>query len=126
MRLNPALALSCLVACAGCSQTSSAPSSLPFATTFEGQARAAVAYKIVYGFKGAPDGDTPNGNLIYTGDAFYGTTTTGGGSDLGTLFKLLPSGKETLLYRDVYKRQDQERLAAAVVAVGQQTVGIGG
>jgi uncharacterized repeat protein (TIGR03803 family) len=98
MRLNPALALSCLVACAGCSQTSSAPSSLPFATRFEGQARANVAYKIVYGFKGAPDGDTPNGNLIYTGDAFYGTTTTGGGSDLGTLFKLLPSGKETLLY----------------------------
>lgn len=32
------------------------------------------------------------------GGAFYGTTTTGGGSDLGTLFKLLPSGQETLLY----------------------------
>ena len=98
MRLNPALALSCLVACAGCSQTSSAPSSLPVTTTLEGQPRANVAYKIVYGFKGAPDGDTPNGNLIYTGGAFYGTTMTGGGSDLGTLFKLMPSGKETLLY----------------------------
>jgi uncharacterized repeat protein (TIGR03803 family) len=98
MRLNPALALSCLVAFAGCSQTGGAPSSLPLAATFDGQLRTNITYKIVYGFKGAPDGDTPNGNLIYTAGTFYGTTTTGGGSDLGTLFKLLPSGKETLLF----------------------------
>ena len=32
------------------------------------------------------------------GGAFYGTTGTGGNSDLGTLFKLLASGRETSLY----------------------------
>ena len=32
------------------------------------------------------------------GGAFYGTTTTGGSSNAGTLFKLLPSGRETSLY----------------------------
>lgn len=98
MRLNPAIALSFLVAGAGCSQGGGVPSSLPVAATFVGQSRANVAYKIVYAFKGDPDGDTPNGNLMYAGGAFYGTTTTGGASDLGTLFKLLPSGKVTLLY----------------------------
>jgi uncharacterized repeat protein (TIGR03803 family) len=98
MRLNPTLALACLVACGACSQIGSAPSSPPVTATFDVPSRANVVYKVVYGFKGAPDGDTPNGNLIYTGGAFYGTTTTGGGSDLGTLFKLLPSGKETLVY----------------------------
>jgi uncharacterized repeat protein (TIGR03803 family) len=98
MRLNPAIAFSFLVACAGCSQTGGAPSSLPVTATFDRQSSARVTYKTVYSFKGAPDGDTPNGDLIYRSGTLYGTTTTGGKSDLGTLFKLLPSGRETSLY----------------------------
>ena len=98
MRLYPAIALSSLIACAACSQTGGAPSSLPVGATFARQSSAAITYKTVYSFKGTPDGDTPNGDLIYTGGMLYGTTTTGGKSNLGTLFKLPPSGKETLLY----------------------------
>jgi|HubBroStandDraft_6_1064221.scaffolds.fasta_scaffold08263_3 uncharacterized repeat protein (TIGR03803 family) len=98
MRLNRAIVLSCLVACPACSQTGVTPSSLPAAATFGQQSNAGATYKAVYSFKGSPDGDTPNGDLIYMGDAFYGTTSTGGTSDLGTLFKLLPSGRETSLY----------------------------
>ncbi len=96
MRLNRAIALSCLAVCAACSQTGGAPSLLPGSATFERQASS--TYKTVYSFKGSPDGDTPNGDLIYMGGAFYGTTTTGGKSNAGTLFKLLPSGRETSLY----------------------------
>ncbi len=96
MHLTRAIALSCLGACAACSQTGGAPSVLPGSATFERQASA--TYKLVYSFKGSPDGDTPNGDLIYMGGAFYGTTTTGGSSNAGTLFKLLPSGRETSLY----------------------------
>jgi uncharacterized repeat protein (TIGR03803 family) len=98
VRFYPAMALSCLVAGAGCSQTGGGRSSLPVAVTFERQSDAGAKYEIVYSFKGAPDGDTPNGDLIYKGGALYGTTTTGGTSNLGTLFKLLPSGQETSLY----------------------------
>lgn len=97
MRLNLAIALSLLV-CAGCSQTGAAPSSLPVTPAFERQSGATAKYKTVYSFKGAPDGDTPNGDLIYKSGALYGTTTTGGSSDLGTLFKLTTSGQEALVY----------------------------
>src|SRR3984957_21251639 len=97
MRLNLAIAL-CLLASAGCSQSGSASSSLPAAAMFERQSNAMATYKTVYSFKGAPDGDTPNGDLIYKAGALYGTTTTGGSSDLGTVFELTTSGKESLLY----------------------------
>jgi uncharacterized repeat protein (TIGR03803 family) len=58
--------------------------------------------KILYRFLGSPDGANPLGGLIAdsTG-ALYGTTSFGGSSNAGAVFKLTPKGNgynETLLY----------------------------
>jgi len=54
---------------------------------------------ILYGFKGTPDGESPQAGLIMdaSGD-LYGTTRGGGASSYGTIFKLDTTGTETLLY----------------------------
>ena len=60
----------------------------------------------IYRFKGAPDGKSPEGTLIWDGHRFYGTTLQGGSTDnavcdggCGTIFSITPSGKEQILYR---------------------------
>jgi uncharacterized repeat protein (TIGR03803 family) len=65
--------------------------------------------KIVYRFGPSGDGITPNGMLTFVDGALYGTTQTGGGTDAcygegypsgcGTVFKVLPSGDEQIVYR---------------------------
>jgi uncharacterized repeat protein (TIGR03803 family) len=56
--------------------------------------------KVLYRFTGTGgDGDSPDAGLV--GDAagnLYGTTSGGGLAGWGTVFKLDPTGKETLLY----------------------------
>jgi uncharacterized repeat protein (TIGR03803 family) len=48
---------------------------------------------------GASDGSHPYAALIQGGDgSFYGTTRDGGASSQGTVFKITPTGVETLLY----------------------------
>jgi uncharacterized repeat protein (TIGR03803 family) len=61
---------------------------------------------ILYSFKGGKDGIQPTGNLIDAAGNLYGTTSLGGGvracpenNGCGIVFKLDPSGKETVLYR---------------------------
>jgi uncharacterized repeat protein (TIGR03803 family) len=44
------------------------------------------------------DGWTPKAGLILWKGNLYGTTRAGGTHDFGTVFKLTPSGKETVLY----------------------------
>ena len=54
---------------------------------------------VLHSFAGGTDGATPQAGL--TRDAagnFYGTTTVGGGSNSGTVFKLDANGTETVLY----------------------------
>jgi uncharacterized protein (TIGR03437 family) len=47
----------------------------------------------------ASDGNYPQGALLQASDGnFYGTTATGGTQNLGTVFKVTPSGAETILY----------------------------
>jgi uncharacterized repeat protein (TIGR03803 family) len=55
---------------------------------------------VLYAFVGGiSDGATPEAGLIQGGDGnFYGNTLQGGASDLGTVFKLTPSGTETVLH----------------------------
>jgi uncharacterized repeat protein (TIGR03803 family) len=53
----------------------------------------------LYSFKGGTDGQFPFGRMAR--DAWgnlYGATVEGGASDFGTIFKLSPSGVETVLY----------------------------
>jgi len=62
---------------------------------------------VLHSFKDVPDGASPLGGLIWDSQGnLYGTTLTGGhkyrycqGSGCGTIFKLAPTGKETVLYR---------------------------
>jgi len=54
---------------------------------------------VLYSFAGGSDGEHPYAGVIQGSDGnFYGTTYQGGASGYGTIFKLTPSGTETVLY----------------------------
>src|SRR5207253_5645914 len=54
---------------------------------------------VLHSFNLPPDGFIPVGVLVLDAAGnLYGTTTGGGFYGLGTVFKLTPSGKETILY----------------------------
>jgi uncharacterized repeat protein (TIGR03803 family) len=54
---------------------------------------------VLYSFAGGSDGEHPYADVIQGSDGnFYGTTYQGGTSGLGTVFKLTPSGIETVLH----------------------------
>jgi uncharacterized repeat protein (TIGR03803 family) len=60
---------------------------------------AAGAETVLYSFAGGTDGSQPQAALIQGVDGnFYGTSLGGGVHGKGTLFKVTPSGIETLLY----------------------------
>jgi len=55
--------------------------------------------KLAYAFVGSPDGQNPLGGLIIdTQGNLYGTTTLGGVTNAGAVFKLTSSGVETVLH----------------------------
>ena len=63
-----------------------------FATTLSGKE------SVFYSFKG-DDGDLPEAALLNINGTLYGTTEYGGGNyDDGTVFEILPSGKERVLH----------------------------
>lgn len=53
---------------------------------------------VLYSFSGPPDGAYPQGQLTFQGTDLYGTTTEGGSSNNGTIFKLSSGGSETILH----------------------------
>jgi uncharacterized repeat protein (TIGR03803 family) len=82
-----------------------------YGTTYGGGARGfGVVFKItpsgmltvVYSFcskTGCKDGAGPNAALVQATDGnFYGTTTYGGANDGGEVFKITPSGMQTVVY----------------------------
>ncbi len=57
------------------------------------------AEEVIHYFLGRADGANPQGGLVWGDDGyFYGTTTHGGSSDNGTVFKVSPSGNERVIY----------------------------
>jgi uncharacterized repeat protein (TIGR03803 family) len=55
---------------------------------------------ILYSFKGAADGAYPSADLVRDKDGnLYGTTSGGFNTNNGTVFKVSPQGKETVLHR---------------------------
>lgn len=66
------------------------------------QSAQAQTYKVLYSFKGSPDGANPSygaGVVIRdSGGNLYGTTEYGGAYNQGTVFKLSKTGNETVLY----------------------------
>jgi uncharacterized repeat protein (TIGR03803 family) len=60
-----------------------------------------------YNFAGMPDGSEPYAELLYDGNGtLYGTTTSGGTHNYGTVFKISTSGQETVLYSFGTNAQD--------------------
>jgi uncharacterized repeat protein (TIGR03803 family) len=57
-------------------------------------------FTVLHAFKGAPsDGSQPESTLIQASDGnLYGTTSTGGRFDGGTVFRMTPAGQLTLLF----------------------------
>jgi len=62
----------------------------------------------LHSFDGYPnDGSNPYAGLIQGSDGnFYGTTRTGGTNDYGTVFRISPTGSETILYSFVGRPND--------------------
>ena len=72
------------------------------------RAGAVVPYRILYSFRGAPDGATPEAGLLAVNGVVYGTTYGGGivsgcssgsGSGCGTVFRVRLSGTERIIHR---------------------------
>src|SRR5437763_9165981 len=54
---------------------------------------------VLYTFTGGADGGTPKCHLVRDGQGnLYGTAQSGGVSGMGAVFRLAPSGNETVLY----------------------------
>ncbi len=54
--------------------------------------------RVLYRFKGAPDGAEPWTSLLALNGSLYGATSIGGASNAGTVFEVSPSGKERVIY----------------------------
>lgn len=58
----------------------------------------AQTFNVIHVFNGSPDGEFPQAPLVQDADGnLYGTTTSGGGDD-GTIFKVDAAGRESVLF----------------------------
>ena len=67
-------------------------------TVFELTLGPPVTEKVLYGFTGGADGDSPISKVALVKKNLYGTTYHGGAYGYGTVFELTTKGKETVLY----------------------------
>src|SRR5579871_564292 len=59
----------------------------------------AQTFSVLYNFTGGSDGGTPLAGLVIDASGnVYGTTSVGGSSGAGTVFKVTASGTEQVLY----------------------------
>jgi uncharacterized repeat protein (TIGR03803 family) len=72
---------------------------------------------VLYSFAGgSSDGANPYAGLILANDGnLYGTTYAGGTNGLGTVFKLVPGGSETIIHSFAGGSGDGEKPGAAVI-----------
>jgi uncharacterized repeat protein (TIGR03803 family) len=59
---------------------------------------AANGYAPLYSFRYAPDGAVPSAGLVSVSGTLYGTTDEGGADDVGTVFSLTRTDKESITY----------------------------
>jgi uncharacterized repeat protein (TIGR03803 family) len=63
------------------------------------QAAQAQTFTVLHNFTGKPDGSSPQAGLVRDAEGnLYGTTPSGGASNVGTIFKVDSSGNETVLH----------------------------
>jgi uncharacterized repeat protein (TIGR03803 family) len=71
---------------------------------------------VLYSFAGGSDGEHPYAGVTQGRDGnFYGTTYQGGASGYGTVFRLTPSGTETVLYAFAGSSSDGANPEAGVI-----------
>jgi uncharacterized repeat protein (TIGR03803 family) len=83
-------------------------------------------YKFLYSFGGGTDGADPGDSLLDVGGTFYGTTESGGTSELGTVFKITPAGAETVLYNFSGAGKDGGGPSAGLINVNGTFYGVTG
>lgn len=104
--MRTATLIFCGIALASCSQVSGGSSPLPAALPngTSPQGLSTNGYKSLYSFKGGTDGAVPYAPLLDVNGILYGTTQQGGtstacyGSGCGTVFSIMTSGRERVLY----------------------------
>lgn len=99
MRIIAALfCASVLAGCARATGPSPLPAGLPNGARALGARLQPDIFKVLYSFKGAPDGELPYGGLSYAHHVFYGTTQGGGPNLAGSIYQITGAGTETVLY----------------------------
>src|ERR1700687_1175173 len=72
---------------------------LIIATSVDMSATPRFGVDVVHSFAGGADGVSPYAGLVLATDGnFYGTTSSGGASNVGTVFKMTPNGTVTILH----------------------------
>jgi len=80
---------------------------------------------VLHSFAGGTDGALPEASLLYWGGALYGTTVNGGGpGEEGVVFKLEPSGEESILHRFGAQAVDGANPYAGLVEAGGAFFGV--
>ncbi|HEV3091553.1 MAG TPA: choice-of-anchor tandem repeat GloVer-containing protein [Candidatus Cybelea sp.] len=99
LSINVAAASLCaaLALLAGCAPQSGS-ASVPESGSATQTRLAASGFRVVYNFQGTPDGGYPLGSLLALDGVLYGTTSSYGAHNRGTVFSVTPSGTEKVLY----------------------------
>ncbi len=78
--------------------------------------------RVIYAFKGTPDGVRPSGGLLALNDEFYGTTRYGGTHQDGTVYAVSRTGRESVIY-SFKGGEDGSQPFGDLVAVGGRLLG---
>ncbi|HET6276009.1 MAG TPA: choice-of-anchor tandem repeat GloVer-containing protein [Candidatus Cybelea sp.] len=81
-------------------------------------------FKELYSFKGKPDAAEPFAPLTPFQGAFYGMTAKGGKENRGTIFRITPDGKETLLLSFTGEMDDGANPSSGLVALDGTLYGL--
>lgn len=99
MRLSRMFGVLLISTAAACSQhVVSTPLPAIQPPSFVREAPMAGTFKLLYSFKGNPDGQNPYAGLVVLKGVLYGTTELGGKSGFGVLYKVSTSGAERVLH----------------------------
>jgi uncharacterized repeat protein (TIGR03803 family) len=82
--------------------------------------------RVIYSFRGAKDGEYPNGGLVDVHGTLYGTTVRGGTKDLGTVFSVSTSGLHRVLHSFLGRENDGYYPYAGLTVVNGMLYGVTG
>lgn len=99
MRRSRVLVVLFLSTAVGCSQhTLSSPTPAVPGNSFAREVPLGDTFKLLYSFKGNPDGQNPYAGMVAVKGTLYGTTELGGKNDFGVFYKVSTTGTERVLH----------------------------